>query len=388
VELSDLAALAHTGTELANHLDSVTDLNVRAAKDTAARNGRTAASAVLAMIIAIAVGMFLTIALGVVVIRSIRSVLQQVTAATTSVAEGSREVGSSADQLSQGASEQASSIEELSSSMEQMSANIRQNADNAAQTEKIAIKAAGDAKEGAEAVAQTVTAMKSIANRITIIEEISRQTNLLALNAAIEAARAGEHGRGFAVVAAEVRKLAERSQKAAAEITEVSKSSVNMAEQAGGLLARILPDVQRTAGLVQEIAGASREQDGGAAQISQAVQQLDSVIQQNAAAAEELSGTAQHLSEQADSLQSAMSFLESGGEARMTGATPPARVGKANTLAASTKRRNFTANVGPKRHLAVGSSRSNPEPETDAGVKLNMHNGADGEFRRYSEQKS
>src|SRR5664279_4063118 len=163
--------------------------------------------------------------------------------------------------------------------MEQMSANIRQNADNALQTEKIAVKSATDAQEGGKAVAQTVHAMKEIAGKISIIEEIARQTNLLALNAAIEAARAGEHGKGFAVVASEVRKLAERSQRAAAEISELSSSSVEVAERAGGMLARILPDVQKTSELVQEITAASREQDSGAAQINKAIQQLDQVIQ-------------------------------------------------------------------------------------------------------------
>jgi methyl-accepting chemotaxis protein len=237
-------------------------------------------------------------------------VVRDVKIAASNVAEGALSMSASTEQVSQGASEQASSIEEVSSSMEEMSANIKQNADNSTQTERIALKAATDAKEGAEAVAQTVSDMKCIAGKITIIEEIARQTNLLALNAAIEAARAGEHGKGFAVVASEVRKLAERSQRAAGEITEVSKGSVSKAEQAGELLSRILPDVQRTASLVQEITGASREQDAGTNQITQALQQLDSVIQQNASAAEEMASTAQELSAQGIALQQTISFFQ------------------------------------------------------------------------------
>jgi methyl-accepting chemotaxis protein len=193
-----------------------------------------------------------------------------------------------------------------------MSANIKQNADNAMQTEKIAVKSAADAQEGGKAVTQTVAAMKEIAGKISIIEEIARQTNLLALNAAIEAARAGEHGKGFAVVASEVRKLAERSQMAAAEISELSSSSVEVAEKAGEMLSAMLPDIQRTAGLVQEISAASKEQDTGTEQINKAIQQLDQVIQQNAAAAEEMSATAEELANQSEQLQSTISFFKVG----------------------------------------------------------------------------
>jgi methyl-accepting chemotaxis protein len=193
--------------------------------------------------------------------------------------------------------------------MEEMSATIKQNADNASQTEKIALKAASDAKEGSGAVAQTVDAMRQIAAKTAIIGELARQTDLLALNAAIEAARAGGHGKGFAVVAAEVRKLAERSQRAAGEISELSDASVKVAEHAGELLGRILPDVQRTADLVQEISAASREQDTGATQINRAIQQLDGVIQQNASAAEEMSSTSEELSGQAEILQTTLGFF-------------------------------------------------------------------------------
>ncbi|RII30718.1 MAG: methyl-accepting chemotaxis protein [Geobacter sp.] len=236
-------------------------------------------------------------------------VVNNVKLAADNVTVGSREMSASSQEMSQGATEQAAAAEQASSSMEQMSANIRQSADNASQTEKIAIKSADDAKEGGKAVAETVGAMKEIAGKISIIEEIARQTNLLALNAAIEAARAGEHGKGFAVVAAEVRKLAERSQKAAGEIGNLSASSVEVAERAGGMLARILPDIQKTSELVQEIGAASREQDTGAEQINKAIQQLDQVIQKNAGAAEEMSATAEELSSQAEQLQSVIDFF-------------------------------------------------------------------------------
>jgi methyl-accepting chemotaxis protein len=205
--------------------------------------------------------------------------------------------------LNQGATEQAASAEEASSSIEEMVANIRQNADNAMQTEKIAIQSSEKGSEGGTAVQATVAAMQEIAGKIQIVEEIARQTNLLALNAAIEAARAGEHGKGFAVVAAEVRKLAERSQQAAGEISELSSNSVDIAEQAGNMLEIIVPDIQRTAELVQEISAASKEQDAGAEQINQSIQQLDQVIQKNAAATEEMASTSEELSAQAEHLQ-------------------------------------------------------------------------------------
>ena len=245
-------------------------------------------------------------------VAKLSEVVNDVKAASDNVAAGSQQMSSTAEEMSHGATEQASAAEEASSSMEQMSANIKQNADNAMQTEKIAVKSASDAQEGGKAVTQTVSAMKEIAGKISIIEEIARQTNLLALNAAIEAARAGEHGKGFAVVASEVRKLAERSQKAAAEISELSSSSVEVAEKAGQMLSSMLPDIQRTAGLVQEISAASREQDTGSEQINRAIQQLDQVIQQNASAAEEMSATAEELSSQSQQLQATVSFFRVG----------------------------------------------------------------------------
>ncbi len=242
----------------------------------------------------------------------LKGIVGEVQSAGDNVASGSEELSSTAEQLSQGSTEQAASVEEISSSVEQMAANIRQNTDNALQTEKIATKVSSDATETGIAVGETVVAMKNIADKISIIEEIARNTNLLALNAAIEAARAGEHGKGFAVVAAEVRKLAENSGNAAAEISDLSGSSVAKAESAGKMLDNIVPDIKKTAELVQEIAAASREQDAGAEQINQAVQQLDQVVQQNASASEEMAATSEELSSQAEQMQASMTFFNIG----------------------------------------------------------------------------
>ncbi|MBU1229345.1 MAG: HAMP domain-containing protein [Proteobacteria bacterium] len=255
----------------------------------------------------------------------LRQVVADVQGATDNVASGSEELSASSESLSQGATEQAAAVEEVSSSMEEMTANIRQNADNAQQTQKIAMQAATDAQEGGGAVSKAVDAMKTIAEKIGIIEEIARQTNLLALNAAIEAARAGEHGKGFAVVAAEVRKLAERSGHAAGEISELSSSTVIVSEKAGMMLAKLVPDIQRTAELVQEMAASTREQNSGAEQIQKAIVQLDSVIQQNASSSEQTASTSEELSSQAQQLQQTMSFfrVDEGG-ARQT-ARPSSR---------------------------------------------------------------
>ncbi|RII28338.1 MAG: methyl-accepting chemotaxis protein [Geobacter sp.] len=306
-------------------------------------------------------------------VAKLREIVGEVKSAADNVAAGSQQLSSSAEEMSQGASEQAAAAEEASSSMEQMTSNIRQNADNAMQTEKIAVKSAESARDGGKAVIETVGAMKEIANKISIIEEIARQTNLLALNAAIEAARAGEHGKGFAVVASEVRKLAERSQKAAAEISELSASSVSVAETAGDLLGRIVPDIQRTAELVQEINASSREQDLGAEQINKAIQQLDQVIQQNASASEEMASTAEELSSQSEQLQNTIAFFRVDNRESSRAATP-------RTARPVHVDRDRRAGAGRLHHLAhVGKANGyhTANATMSTGLELDMASAGD-----------
>ena len=244
----------------------------------------------------------------------LRETIGQTTQAAHNVAAGSQQLSSSSEQVSQGATEQAAAAEEASASMEQMAANIKQNADNATQTEKIARQSSQDAEQSGAAVQKAVVAMRTIAEKIGIVQEIARQTDLLALNAAVEAARAGEHGRGFAVVAAEVRKLAERSQTAAAEISGMSSDTVGAATQAGEMLIKLVPDIRRTAELVAEISAACREQDIGAVQINEAIQQLDKVTQQNASASEQISSTSEELASQAEELQESIAYFRVDGQ--------------------------------------------------------------------------
>ena len=250
-------------------------------------------------------------------VAQLSQIITDVRSASDNLSSASEEVSATAQSLSQASSEQAASVEETSASIEQMSASISQNTENAKVTDGMASKAALEASDGGQAVGQTVTAMKSIAEKIGIIDTIAYQTNLLALNAAIEAARAGEHGKGFAVVAAEVRKLAERSQAAAQEIGEVAASSVQMAEKAGKLLDEIVPSIKKTSDLVQEITAASEEQSSGVAQVNTAMSQLNQITQQNASSSEELAATAEEMSSQAEQLQQLMSFfkVEGGGSA-------------------------------------------------------------------------
>ncbi len=242
-------------------------------------------------------------------VEKLRQVVGDAIQAAENVSSGSQELSASAEQLSQGSTEQASSTEEASSSMEEMAANVKQNAENAATTEKMAGQSAKDAEASGIAVGKAVDAMQTIAAKINIVQEIARQTDLLALNAAVEAARAGEHGKGFAVVASEVRKLAERSQAAAAEIGTLSVDTVKVAQEAGAMLAKLVPDIKKTAELVEEITAACREQDVGSSQINQAIQQLDKVTQQNAAASEQVSATSEELAAQAEQLQTTIAFF-------------------------------------------------------------------------------
>ena len=309
----------------------------------------------------------------------LRDVVGQVTAAAQHVSSGSQELSASAEQLSQGSTEQAASTEEASASMEQMAANVKQNADNAGQTEVIARRSAADAEASGVAVGKAVEAMQTIAQKITIVQEIARQTDLLALNAAVEAARAGEHGRGFAVVASEVRKLAERSQAAATEIGALSGETVKAAQDAGGMLSRLVPDIRRTAELVEEITSACREQDVGASQINQAIGQLDKVTQQNAAASEQVSSTSEELSSQAEQLQASIAFFRTEAGAAVS-ATPAAATHPVARL-----QRRVAEEMKPGR--ASGAPRPSRAARQTGGFALDMAEGGDARddsFRRAS----
>ncbi|BCH64380.1 methyl-accepting chemotaxis protein [Agrobacterium vitis] len=292
-------------------------------------------------------------------VERLRGVVADALSASDNVSSGSQELSSSSEQLSQGATEQASSAEEASASMEEMAANIKQNADNAAQTEKIARQSSKDAEASGEAVNRAVGAMRTIAEKISIVQEIARQTDLLALNAAVEAARAGEHGKGFAVVASEVRKLAERSQAAAAEISTLSGQTVQVATEAGEMLGRLVPDIRKTADLISEISAACREQDIGASQINEAIQQLDKVTQQNAGASEEMSATSEELAAQAEELQASIAFFKVDGlkaqkKAAQNYTSQPARPAKITTAAAVVRRPSAAQTVSAQQARAKG----------------------------------
>jgi methyl-accepting chemotaxis protein len=243
-------------------------------------------------------------------IGKLLDVVSEVRAGAANLAAASAQVSATTQNLSRGTSEQAASVQETTSNIEQMNASISQNADNSRQMEQMASKGVKDGEESGQAVRETVTAMKSIAEKVSIIEEIAYQTNLLALNAAIEAARAGDHGKGFAVVATEVRKLAERSQSAAREISSLAASSVRTAERSGTLLSELVPAIRKTADLVQEVAAASREQASGISQVNKAIGHMDQVTQRNAAAGEQLASTAEEVASQAESLQQLITFFK------------------------------------------------------------------------------
>jgi methyl-accepting chemotaxis protein len=374
IAISYSANVVKITTDLNDLIEKMIKGNVDEAEAIAAANAKTAASASTQMGVAIGLGMLLAIGLGMLVTRIIKQqvggepreaaeiaqrvaggdlsvqvrtaegdttsmmaairdmvgklseIIGQVRDNATSLVGASDQLSATAQSLSQGASEQAASVEETSASMEEMSASIAQNNENSKVTGDIATRSAKDAVEGGQAVKETVEAMKQIAKKIGIIDDIAYQTNLLALNAAIEAGRAGEHGKGFAVVAAEVRKLAERSQVAAEEISQLASGSVGMAEKAGGLLDTIVPSIQKTADLVQEIAAASAEQNSGVGQINGALNQITQAVQQNAAASEELASTSEEVNAQAQELQTTMEFFKlaggTSGAARVARAAP------------------------------------------------------------------
>ncbi len=328
-------------------------------------------------------------------VASLTSTIGQIKTAASEVAAGSVALSTATTQLSEGASEQSAAAEQASSSMEEMVSNIRQNAANAEQTEKIAVQSATDAKESGRSVGDAVNAMKDIASKISIIEEIARQTNMLALNAAIEAARAGEHGKGFAVVAAEVRKLAERSQKAASEINHLSASTVKVAERAGEMLNRLVPNIEKTASLVQEISAASAEQQTGAEQINSALQQLQSVIQQNASASEEMAATSEQLSSQAEQMLGSVDRFQVGesGEAESSilrldraVAVRPASPARPGAVRPGTSRGSRPAPSPAPRTVPQATVRTAAQARKGGGVSLDLLSGADDldqQYQRY-----
>jgi len=318
----------------------------------------------------------------------LRTIVADAGVAAQNVSSGSQQLSASAEELSQGATEQASAAEEASSSMEQMASNIKQNAENAGQTEKIARQSAKDAQVSGEAVGRAVQAMQTIAEKITIVQEIARQTDLLALNAAVEAARAGEHGKGFAVVASEVRKLAERSQAAAAEISTLSSDTVKAAQEAGSMLSRLVPDIKRTAELVEEISAACREQDIGADQINQAIQQLDKVTQQNASASEEMSATSEELAAQAEQLQATIAYFRTDDAGAPRAMIPTAvREEPRHAVSAATKPvKRPTASVARPNGKAGKPQVKNGKDHGAGGFTLDLADAgdaADAAFQRY-----
>lgn len=305
-----LGDLAKTADDLILSIEGLMKIIEEEAQEHAAETAKAYETERMVQIGLFILAIMSTTVAGFLLSRRISRSLFVVNNSIRSVASGATQMASTSEELSQGATEQASSTEETSSAVEQMAANIKQTADNASETEKMALRAADDARASGKAVAEAVEAMKNIASRVMIVQEIARQTDLLALNAAVEAARAGEHGRGFAVVASEVRKLAERSQTAATEISALSEVTVRSASSAGDMLRGLVPNIENTSALVTEISAAARELATGATQISSAIQQLDKVTQENTSASEELAASATELAVQADALAGAMEFFQ------------------------------------------------------------------------------
>lgn len=302
-------------------------------------------------------------------IKRLGETISQVAASGALITSASHQVSAAATQLSHGAQAQAASVEETTASLEQMNSSIAQNASNSKQLEVMALKSADEIDESSSSVRESVEAMKTISEKTSIIEEIAYQTNLLALNAAIEAARAGEHGKGFAVVAAEVRKLAERSQRAAQEISSLTSSSVRVAERSGELLKQLVPSIRKTAELVQEVATASREQATGVSQVNLAMNEVDQITQRNASAAEELSGTAEEMSGQAETLQRLISVFK------------VAAVDNRN----SARKDSAASSESPDHRVPSPSYHtSSNHPLANKPTRPKFHNGADQEFQQWT----
>ena len=352
---------------VANKVTELSLLQARVAKEIYDQSNETYKASSMNAYILITISLAFAVLLSYYIVKNINEMIRKlqelilyVSNTSDGIASASEEMSTSSQMMSEGATEQASSAEQVAASMEQMTANILQNTENAQQTERLTTKVVADLLEGSKSVNETVVSMKDIANKISIIGEIARQTNLLALNAAVEAARAGENGKGFAVVAAEVRKLAERSQVAAAEINELSRNGVTISEKSGKLFEVLVPDIQKTSKLVQEISASSLEQNSGVEQINSALQQLSTVIQQNASTAEELAASSEELSSQADQLRETVNNSSIGSEEKTKHSTPkPIKI----------KKNSFKVNK--------------PMMSNKNGIELNMGNSMDAKDSDY-----